>query len=94
MNIHVYLHGIPQCINASNFNVGPDYTFSNLNGVTNVVVGYAGGQADFPNYKNIQDYTEALRITFTTDTLSYEDILHLFVEEQGGPPTHKGYSRQ
>ena len=36
---------------------GPDYYFSNLEGVKEVIVGYAGGSDSGPTYKNIKDFT-------------------------------------
>ena len=73
---------------------GPDYYFSNLDGVVEVLVGYSGGISEWPTYKSIKDHTEAVRIVFDRSKLTYEDILELFFEQQGGPPTYPGYSRQ
>ena len=59
-----------------------------------VVVGYAGGQQDWPTYRNIKDHTEAVRITFHPQIISYEDLLEHFFDELGGPPVSPAYSRQ
>lgn len=71
----------------------PDFEFSKLEGVISVTVGYAGGSAPWPTYKNIQDYTEAVRVEYDPQILSYEDILVEFFS-QGGVPTTPCYSRQ
>jgi len=73
---------------------GPDYFFSNLDGVIDVTVGYSGGIAEFPTYKSIKDYTEAVRVVFDKRKLSYQQILELFFDQQGGPPTSPSFSRQ
>lgn len=57
-------------------------------------MGYAGGSTAFPTYKSIQDYTEAIRLGFDPKVISYERILELFFEMQGGPPMMKSFSRQ
>lgn len=67
---------------------GPDYTFSHIPGVTDVTVGYAGGIAPWPTYRNIQDYTEAVRIEYNPSIISYEQLLEEFMKELGGPPSY------
>jgi len=61
--------------------------------VISVTVGYAGGQKPWPTYKNIQDYTEAVRVEYDPQILSYQDILVEFFS-QGGIPTSPCFSRQ
>jgi len=56
-------------------------------------VGYAGGKAPWPTYKSIQDHTEAVRVEYDPQILSYQDILVEFFS-QGGVPTSPCYSRQ
>lgn len=46
-----------------------------------MIVGYAGGQEEYPTYRNIKDHTEAVRIAYDPDILSYGDILQLFFQE-------------
>ncbi|MDP0498889.1 MAG: peptide-methionine (S)-S-oxide reductase MsrA [Verrucomicrobiota bacterium JB022] len=53
-----------------------------IKGVTSVVSGYAGGHVDHPTYKQVTSGTtghaEVTQITFDPETISYEEILHLF----------------
>ena len=65
-----------------------------MEGVHDVVVGYAGGKAENPTYRNIQDYTEAVRITFDPTIMSYDTIIRSFFVMQGGPPRVKKCKRQ
>ena len=62
--------------------------------VKEVTVGYAGGTGAWPTYRNIQDYTEAIRVVFDPNLISYEAILHAAIAEMGGPPTRKNSHRQ
>ena len=39
------------------------------------IVGYTGGIAPSPTYRNIQDHTEALLIEFNPHQISYEDLV-------------------
>ena len=73
---------------------GPDYTFSNLDGVYEVTVGYAGGSGAYPTYRNIKDHTEAVRIIYDPNIITFDDLLDKFLEELGGPPITPSYSRQ
>ena len=57
-----------------------------------VTVGYAGGKTDWPTYKSIQDHTEALRIEYDPNVMSYRDILVNFFAQHS--PTSPSYSRQ
>lgn len=72
---------------------GPDAHFSGLQGVKEVIVGYAGGQAAWPTYRSIKDHTEAVRIVYDPNVITYDDILNHFVNE-AGPSTSPPYSRQ
>ena len=58
-----------------------------------MTVGYAGGSAPWPTYKNIQDHTEAVRVEYDPQIMSYQDVLVEFFS-QGGIPTQPCYSRQ
>lgn len=73
---------------------GPDYTFSNLEGIFDVTVGYAGGSKPWPTYRNIQDYTEAVRVSYDPNVVSFDNLLDVFFQELGGPPVSRAYSRQ
>jgi peptide-methionine (S)-S-oxide reductase len=46
-----------------------------MDGVKRCVVGYSGGKADNPTYRNIQDYTEALLVEYNPHEVSYEDLV-------------------
>ncbi len=54
-----------------------------LNGVLNVVPGYAGGHREKPNYREVctgeTGHAEVIQVTFDADILSYEDLLMVFM---------------
>eukprot|EP00510_Aplanochytrium_minuta_P003150 CAMPEP_0184018518 /NCGR_PEP_ID=MMETSP0954-20121128/8192_1 /TAXON_ID=627963 /ORGANISM="Aplanochytrium sp, Strain PBS07" /LENGTH=111 /DNA_ID=CAMNT_0026299985 /DNA_START=338 /DNA_END=673 /DNA_ORIENTATION=- len=51
------------------------------------MVGYTGGNTLWPNYASIKDHTEAVRIEFDPDLVSYKSILdNVF---QMAEPFHK-----
>lgn len=56
--------------------------FSELNGITKVVPGYAGGYIPNPSYELVctgrTGHAEVVQITFDPDTITYEDILNVF----------------
>ena len=56
--------------------------FARLNGISNVISGYAGGLTPDPTYQQIctgkTGHAEVVQITFTSDILSFLDILNLF----------------
>lgn len=57
--------------------------FEKLDGVTDVVSGYAGGHQDNPTYKQVSSgksgHIEVIQVTYDADILSYEQIIdHLF----------------
>jgi peptide-methionine (S)-S-oxide reductase len=58
------------------------------------VVGYSGAtdpDSRFPTYRNIQDYAEAIRITFDTDVVTYENLLDMFFAfHTPGPMAYTG----
>jgi peptide-methionine (S)-S-oxide reductase len=41
-------------------------------------VGYAGGTTPSPNYHNVGDYSETVRVAFDPDIVSYEQLLAVF----------------
>lgn len=57
-----------------------------------MTVGYAGGKEEWPDYKNIKDHTEAVRVVFDPSVLSYADILQHFFQEHS--PMMPSFSRQ
>ncbi|WP_407702386.1 peptide-methionine (R)-S-oxide reductase MsrB [Vibrio algarum] len=57
--------------------------FEKLDGVTDVVSGYAGGHQENPTYKQVSSgksgHIEVIQVTYDADILSYEQIIdHLF----------------
>lgn len=56
--------------------------FEELDGVENVVVGYAGGTVEDPSYSEVTRGTtghgEVVQITFDPDVISFEEILGVF----------------
>jgi peptide-methionine (S)-S-oxide reductase len=47
-------------------------------GVTNVVVGYAGGTRPNPTYENHQGYLEAVQVTYDPAKISYPQLVQAF----------------
>ena len=72
----------------------PDAVFSALPGVLNVVVGYAGGKESDPTYRSIKDHTEAVRVEFDPQVISYEEILECYFKQLGRSMFYPSYSRQ
>lgn len=56
----------------------PDSLFGATMGVIRTRVGYTGGTAAKPTYRNLGDHTEAIQIDYDPKTISYDDLLHLF----------------
>jgi len=57
---------------------GPEDYFSKLSGVLKTAVGYSGGTAPNPTYKNLGDHTETVQIEFDPEKISYRDLLRYF----------------
>lgn len=59
-----------------------DPIYRNLKGVTNVTVGYSGGEDKNPSYREVcggqTGHAEVIRIEFDTDIVSLEKILEIF----------------
>ena len=49
-----------------------------MDGVKAVTVGYAGGTTENPTYESISDYTEAIRIEFNPNVITYDQLLKEF----------------
>lgn len=59
-----------------------------LEGVVKTSVGYTGGKNPEPTYTSVCDgdgHTEAVRIEFNPDELSYQDLLEKFWQNYVGP---------
>ena len=56
--------------------------YDQLNGVTDVVSGYAGGQVDNPTYKQVcsgrTGHADVVQVTFDPAVISFEDNLDVF----------------
>ena len=56
--------------------------YQNVNGVSLVVSGYAGGSVDNPSYQAVcsgtTGHAEVMQITFDPDVISYDNILYIF----------------
>jgi methionine-S-sulfoxide reductase len=57
---------------------GPDQYFSQLHGVEDVTVGYAGGDKNNPTYYNLGSHTETVQITYDPQIISYQNLLGHF----------------
>lgn len=55
-------------------------------GVIDTVVGYCGGSTPYPTYRAIGDHTEALRVRFDPNVVTYEDIIKKFWAEHKPMP--------
>jgi len=77
--------------------------FEPLDGVRDVVSGYAGGSGDTADYQTVSsgktDHAEAIRITYDPSVISYEKLLEIFFTvahdptqlNRQGPDTGKHY---
>ena len=56
--------------------------YKDLNGVTDVLSGYAGGDVDHPSYEQVcrgsTGHAEVVRVTYDPKTLAYTDLLRVF----------------
>jgi peptide-methionine (S)-S-oxide reductase len=61
---------------------GMEHLFSAVNGVSDVTVGYTGGNLDNPNYHDITTgktgHAEAIQVTYNPEKITYENILKYF----------------
>ena len=63
-----------------------------MKGVKEVIVGYTSGETEWPTYRQIQDHTEGLRVTFNPKEVTYEELLVSFFSQHSA--TSPPYSRQ
>ncbi len=64
---------------------GVEAAFRNVDGVLATRVGYTGGHAENPTYKQVcggrTGHAEAVEVTFDPDKVTYRDLLNVFWEE-------------
>lgn len=71
--------------------------FKILKGVKHVEPGYAGGTTKNPNYHNIGDHAEVIRIEFDSSKIQFTDLLTVFfashdpttIDQQGADVGHQ-----
>ena len=75
MNYAIFGAGCFWCVEA---------IFSQLNGVSDVISGYTGGNTKNPTYKDIctgtTGHAEVCKIKYNPDIISYEKLLQVFFE--------------
>lgn len=69
--------------------------FESVNGVSEVVSGYSGGDLENPSYENHEGHYEAVEITFDPNVISYSEIIAKFlrsvdVTDDGGQFCDRG----
>lgn len=59
-----------------------DAVYEQVDGVKEIVSGYAGGEVDNPTYRQVcggaTGHSEVVQVTYDADTISYRDILDVF----------------
>jgi len=71
---------------------GPDARFGAIDGVVRTRVGYAGGTRVDPTYRSLGDHTEAVRVDYDPDRVSYADLLAVAFDNHN--PRHRTARRQ
>ncbi|TWT16030.1 peptide-methionine (S)-S-oxide reductase [Planomicrobium sp. CPCC 101079] len=70
---------------------GPEARFGSLPGVIRTRVGFAGGTAPNPTYRNLGDHTETVEIDFNPEVLNFEDVLlHFWKNHYPNRDNYKG----
>ena len=61
---------------------GPEAAFRKIDGVIDTEVGYTGGHAEDPTYRQVcsgtTGHAEAVRVEYDPDRVSYEELLDVF----------------
>ncbi|HTA45814.1 MAG TPA: peptide-methionine (S)-S-oxide reductase MsrA [Bryobacteraceae bacterium] len=65
--------------------------FEHMKGVTNTVVGYAGGKKETARYERVEDgdtgHAESIKITYDPSKISYGDLLKVYFSAAHDPTT-------
>jgi peptide-methionine (S)-S-oxide reductase len=65
--------------------------YEHMKGVTNTVVGYAGGKKDTAHYERIEEgdtnHAESVKVTYDPSQISYGDILKVYFSVAHDPTT-------
>lgn len=69
---------------------GPEALFGSMPGVLRTRVGFAGGTAPDPTYRDMRDHTETVQLEFDGGILSFEELVALFWERHN-PVNINGY---
>ena len=63
---------------------GVEYYFKRLKGVTKTVVGFMGGEIDYPSYKQVKTgltgHLETIEVEYDPEMVSYEALVRYFFE--------------
>jgi peptide-methionine (S)-S-oxide reductase len=63
---------------------GVEASLRKIEGVTDTVVGYTGGEVENPTYKlvctNTTGHAEAVQVTYNPDQIPYEDLVRAFFD--------------
>jgi len=57
---------------------GAEAQFAMAPGVHRTKVGYTGGKAKSPTYRNIGDHTETVQVDYDPESISFENLLSIF----------------
>lgn len=52
--------------------------FDETKGVTKTTVGYSGGSKENPNYHDMKDHVEVVKVEFDEDKVSYKELLEVY----------------
>ena len=70
----------------------PDMYFSKLKGVSSTIVGYTGGEKKDPQYIDLGDHTEVVKITYDPNIITYSRLLqHFWKMHDPTRPTSRQY---
>ena len=70
---------------------GMQGVFEHVNGVTNTVVGYAGGKKETAHYERVEEgdtgHAESIKITYDPSKITYGEILKIYFSAAHDPTT-------